>query len=62
MTEAEGAGAEWETADVRYPQPSPLESWWRRVMSCGPNPKAKGPAPEKQSSTSEGDPDTDAAE
>ncbi|NKZ73243.1 hypothetical protein GTA09_29315 [Rhodococcus hoagii] len=21
--------------DVRYPQPSPLEPWWRRVMAQG---------------------------
>lgn len=62
MTEAEGAGAEWETADVRYPQPSPLESWWRRVMACGPNSAARSPAPEEQTSTTGSDCDTDAAE
>jgi len=57
--EAEGTGAERETADVRYPQPSPLESWWHRVMACGANPEAKSPTPDTRSSTTESDSETD---
>ncbi|QCQ91373.1 hypothetical protein [Rhodococcus sp. SGAir0479] len=38
---------ESDDADVRYPQPSPLDPWWRRVMdagsSSGDDPAAPGP-------------------